>query len=426
MNKIMQKKHNARIYPIYKMFSWDLLFYYAISFVFLVQVKNLSPAMVMFTDALYPLFKIINQIPATVMIDKIGKVKSLIFANIILAIYLIIMIFANNIGLVILSYFIMAIAFSIKNVAEGNLLYDSVTSRNGKGMYSKLEEIGARNYYYLDGITSMLTGFTFVINGYLPMIISLIFVIISIIISTRFKEIYKIEEQNGSFKQKILDYKEELTTASKFIFQSKRLQAIMVFVFFFNGIIYISYTLRESLLTEINISPEFFAIIISTLTIISGIAAHLQEKIHGIFRNRALTFMAIIYVSTFLLVGLVTGLNINWFVMIALTLALFAIQYAIQSPYSVLRAKYLKSFATVSMRTKIDSTYNVIESISQSLMAFISSYFLTVFTVRENFILTGVAFGIILFIVLIWMRDKFGLKPEQYNKKDIEYEEITK
>ena len=30
------KKNNARLYPIYKMFSWDLLFYYAISFIFLV------------------------------------------------------------------------------------------------------------------------------------------------------------------------------------------------------------------------------------------------------------------------------------------------------------------------------------------------------------------------------------------------------
>ena len=31
---IRDKKNNARLYPIYKMFSWDLIFYYAISFVF--------------------------------------------------------------------------------------------------------------------------------------------------------------------------------------------------------------------------------------------------------------------------------------------------------------------------------------------------------------------------------------------------------
>ena len=29
------KKYNRKIYPIYKMFSWDLLFYYSIIFLFL-------------------------------------------------------------------------------------------------------------------------------------------------------------------------------------------------------------------------------------------------------------------------------------------------------------------------------------------------------------------------------------------------------
>ena len=59
---IKNKRRNARLYPIYKMFSWDLLFYYAISFVFLVEVKGFSAAQVMLTDALYPILKIILNI----------------------------------------------------------------------------------------------------------------------------------------------------------------------------------------------------------------------------------------------------------------------------------------------------------------------------------------------------------------------------
>ena len=100
MNKrelIKIKKNNARLYPIYKMFSWDLLFYYAISFVFLVQVKNFTIAQVMLTDALYPIFKIVLNIPSITIIDKLGKRKSLLLANIILAIYLVLLIFCNGI-----------------------------------------------------------------------------------------------------------------------------------------------------------------------------------------------------------------------------------------------------------------------------------------------------------------------------------------
>ena len=161
---IKLKKHNARLYPIYKMFSWDLLFYYAIAFVFLVETKGFSPAQVMLTDALYPIFKIILNLPSITIVDKLGKIKSVILANCILATYLFTLMFCNNVIQLLLSYIIMAFAFSIKSIAESNILYESVSHKKGKGMFSKIEEIGARNYYFLDGFSSLSTGFLFVIN----------------------------------------------------------------------------------------------------------------------------------------------------------------------------------------------------------------------------------------------------------------------
>ena len=43
-DKKMSKKrrNNAILYPIYKMFSWDLLCYYSIEFLFLTITKGLS------------------------------------------------------------------------------------------------------------------------------------------------------------------------------------------------------------------------------------------------------------------------------------------------------------------------------------------------------------------------------------------------
>ena len=73
---IINKKKNARLYPVFKMFSCNLLFYYAIAFIFLVYVKNFTPSQVMFTDALLPAFKILLNIPSTIIVDKIGKRNS--------------------------------------------------------------------------------------------------------------------------------------------------------------------------------------------------------------------------------------------------------------------------------------------------------------------------------------------------------------
>ena len=419
---INMKKKNARLYPIYKMFSWDLLFYYAIAFVFLVEVKGFSPAQVMLTDALYPIFKIILNIPSVTIIDKLGKVKSLILANVILAIYLILLLFCNGVLNLIFIYIIMAFAFTIKSIVESNILYDSVSHKKGKGMFSKIEEIGARNYYLLDGITSLATGFLFVVNGYLPMIISLMFVIISIALSTCFKEININEKKDTrSFKTKILDYKDELKTAFKFIFKSHRLQAIMIFTLFFDGLIYTSYTLRESMLTELGISAEYFAIIISSLTIVSGVFASLQEKIHSKFKNRALTFIVITYVPTFILIGIISMLNISIIIKLLLILLMYIIQYALQSPYYTLSSVYIKNFTTLEIRTKIASTFDLIKSISQFGVAMFASYLLNIATVGNNFIIIGILFLIIMVAILIYIKPRFGLKPEDYRKEDIQF-----
>lgn len=48
-----------------------------------------------------------------------------------------------------ISIFISSFSFALKSVAEPNLLYDSVTQRKGKGMYAKIDGIGARNYYFI-------------------------------------------------------------------------------------------------------------------------------------------------------------------------------------------------------------------------------------------------------------------------------------
>lgn len=65
----------------------------------------------------------------------------------------------------------------------------------------------------------------------------------------------------------------------------------MLFVFLFSGTIYISYTLREGLLEELNVFPQYFAMIISTLTIISGVFVSFQEIIFFIVMIFVLLWM---------------------------------------------------------------------------------------------------------------------------------------
>ena len=73
--KLQEKKNNnIKVYKKYRVFSWDLLFYYAIIYLFLTIEKKITPAQVLQFDAFYILFKFITQIPSTLIIQKIGKI----------------------------------------------------------------------------------------------------------------------------------------------------------------------------------------------------------------------------------------------------------------------------------------------------------------------------------------------------------------
>ena len=61
-NSKKMSKRNMSLFPIYKILSWDYLFFYTIYFLFLTQVKGLTAADVVLKTAFYSLFIMILQI----------------------------------------------------------------------------------------------------------------------------------------------------------------------------------------------------------------------------------------------------------------------------------------------------------------------------------------------------------------------------
>ena len=73
-NEDLEKKNkNIKLFPFYKMISWDLLFYYAIIFLYLIQAKGLTAPQVLLAEALYNLATILCLIPSGKIVDKIRK-----------------------------------------------------------------------------------------------------------------------------------------------------------------------------------------------------------------------------------------------------------------------------------------------------------------------------------------------------------------
>lgn len=418
------RRQNAKLFPIYKMFSWDLLFFYSIEFLFYTITKKVTPSEVLIINGFYLLFRIIMQIPAVAITDFLGKRKSMILGNSMLIVYVLILMLGPGAISIIIADLIFSLGYDIKTIAESNLLYDSVSTKGGDGLYSKLDAKGGSWYYILDGIASLTAGYLFVINNYIPIFICLGFVIISTILSFKFKDIYEVKKEKiekVEMKKILKNYGNDLKSVFQFILKSKRMKALILFQIVFYSLIEIVDIYNSSLLVEIGIPEEQFSMIFAVLTFIGGISISLKRKIEKKFRNRTLAFLSLLYIGACIIIGIITNTFVST-MMIPIILVMLAIHKICTSIWYILEAKYVRNFTKEQVRNKITFTYEFIGGIAASIFSMLGGLLIEIIDVKQAFLVVGLLALACMVVVLDYMRTRFGLKPEQYDKNDIELE----
>ena len=426
------KKHNIGIYYIYKAFSYDLLFYYAISFIFLNIFKGLTPAEIVFADAFFPLFKVFFQVPAALLVNRLGKRNCLIIGNTSLFVYMIFVLGCNFYQIMIIANVFMAFGFVLKNLCESNILYDSLQGDPDKlKKYSKIEGRSNGLYYYMSAATSIIAGLTYNINPYFPMLLCMGCIFLSIICSYLFREVpidltnpnEEHEKDQGMF-ERIRSYRKDLRNAFKFIFSSSRLRGLIMFNAIFASMVLLLTSYRRSLLIDIGITATQVGFIFAFLELVSGLASSITIKFHKKLRNKALTYLGLYYAFSIIISGLVVYLDIPFAIIFAFVMIAQIIQFGAKGPYYTLIKQYLSSFASSSMRIKIFAANSIIEGIAACLFSLFGAWILTFVNTAKASILLGSIFFILFIVVLEYMRSRVGLKPEEYDPEEIRFKEV--
>ena len=325
MKQEIAMKYNRRIFPLYKGFGWDPLFYSAIIFLFLTEVKGISPAKVMYAESIYSLFLLLLQIPATILIEKIGSRKALILGTIFATIQIIMMIFINNFIFLIIAYFMSAFGNAIKDIARNTLLYDSTKICKGKNSFGNINAKGSSLSYALSATTSIFTGYLFVINPYIPLVLSSFISVFAVIIAYRFEEV-EIEKTKKTTRSKSI---KDIGQGIKFILKSKRLKSLFLFTSIFVGVLMMISTYEKSLLTDLQVAPQYFGMIFAILTLVQCFSVRYQDKIHNTFKNKTLAFISVPIFLSFIITGIVANLDLNF--SFTIIIVMFTFLYIISS-----------------------------------------------------------------------------------------------
>lgn len=409
------RKQNMKIYPYYRAISMDLIFYYAIEFLFLTQVKQLSSSDVVLGGAFYAVFMIIFQIPASIIIDKIGTKRCMIIANIFNAIFITLIMGCKNLGTLIFAQFMSAICFSLKDISDAALIQYSIPETKMQGeIFSKLEGRGAKYYYLLNALTYICSGFLYVINPYIPIIGSLFFAILSIFMSFGFREI----EENKKEKQDTEQYLKEMWQGVKFIANSQRLRSLFLYSGIAWGIFCLMGTYRASLLVDIDTPEQIITIIAAIISVAASIGSKKQIQFHNFFRNKSLSAILFIITISIVIVGLAGIINFSYEITLSIIVISFVLIAFVKGISGVLSTRYLGNFANEKIITQIYAVNAISRNTFRAIIGFLGSYLLRITNTINSIMLVGIILLVTVLGLVAYMKTRLGLKPNEYDENE--------
>lgn len=414
------RKYNIKLYPNYVMLSYNLLFYFGINIMFLSEAKGFTDSQILFSNTMFAIFLIILQLPVTLIIAKIGNKNSAIIGNILNVVWGLIMIILTRFEGLVLSQFVRAFAVSIKYIAESNLLTHSLPlSSRSDIIHANIMKKGYQRYYVFQAITTVLAGFMYEMNPYIPIFMSMVCSCLAVLLACSFTDIRYEKQRRNNEIYTLNKYYKDLVKGLRFTFTSKRLLPLFLFTGIIYGTINLSTTYELAILQHLGMAPKLIGIFYALLALFNGIFSRDALKFNNKHQNRSLVNILIQYALAFIMIGTITIINVDDYIKVIVIVIISIILASLHGVFSILQKKYFNSFSTYKVSPSINSVKHIIDNTFIIITTYIGSLTLMFYNIGSSIIIVGVILVIISILLFEFSKDKLGLKPNQYNKKDI-------
>lgn len=419
------RKNNMKLYPIYKMVGFDLMFLYAIQILFLIQVKGTSTSEAVMLGAFYAIFSIIFSIPLNIVVSRIGKKNSMLLGNIFNLIYILMLIFGNHYIIFVLGEFFEAIGFALKGITESAFLNESIPKAKEKSeIFTRIDGSGYSKYSYFNAMAMLLSGILYDVNPYIPLLCAGGCIVFAIILCANFEhtsDLYTIVDGEEDKDKPISQILTELKLSLKFIIKSNRLRALLLMSATIIGLVKLMVSYSPALLEAAGCSATIIGIISAIMELAKGFFSNKANEFNKLFRNKSLTILIITVTLSMIISGAILLIKVPFLVQVSIITLAFTLIYMSKGIYQVLRCRYLNNFSNSKFLHNLYSVDGILENVSRMTVTFIATIFLNLTNIKWSIIIVGVLFLFIGLLISKYMKKRVGLKPEEYSKEDIEF-----
>ena len=389
---------NIKIYYMYSTFA-ELLILGPILVLFLIA-KGLSFTEIMILQSIAAISVILFEVPTGVTADKLGRKLTLIMGSALWAISLTIYILGSNFIVFALAEVIFSLGATFKSGADVALIYDTLKSNGQEKEFQAIEGHARSLALYAQAIGSVIAGFVYEVNIYLPMVISIGFMLVTIIITSGFKE----PPSSLSKRISIKVYYEQIKNSGSYILKHEKLKALILysmifFVFYRTGFWYF-----QPYMENVDIPVKYFGIIFFVFNVTAALASKYSHYFMEKTKPKTLTIMSALLIISFILLGTIT-------VWIGFVAILF--QQLARGVYRPVMNKYLNKHIPSDKRSTVLSFQSLANNLTVALAFPFMGKLKDSLDIFNTHLILALLMIILTFISLRYMNSRLGLKKTQ-------------
>ncbi len=362
-----QVRKFCRKYVFFASFTDDLVFLAIVDTLFLSIVKGLSASQIALLTPISSIISILLQPYLLKIIHKVGNTKSMRLGALSMLIASLLITFGNQFAVLVLGRAFREIAYVFLNM-ENICLKNNLNYVHKEDEYILIRNKVTLFYALITAVISVISGFLFNANGYLPMILNCILCFACFGLSftmrdmTKYDIIGEQEIQKAKGKPSIIVY-----------------VAILSYTFFYTAVtigqanskLFIQYQLNDVLDTAA--TATYFSLIITLSRFVRIVSNALFDKMYRKLKDKINIALAAGLIMAFVLIIVGAGITENVVARISTMACGFFLILAVRDPFKIYIQDLILRVTKEEEQQAIFANLELAKKMGQTLIGFVVS-----------------------------------------------------
>ena len=424
---------NVKMHPLLNALTWDVIFVWTISTIFLSNVKGLSYSQIVFLDSILMFAGCVFCIPIQKLFKNVIPKIALRIGLVCYAGFLLLLMVGTNFVTFALGYVLLSIGYAIGSIKVNPILTDSLAELKRDKDYNRVFGKGYSLYYIIECVGAIGITYVYSWKPYMCFVLSFAMVAIGFVLTLFFKEPKKFPACNleGDANPEPAPKSKEVKSDSYLkILKSSFFIFLLFYAFMLRGILSIStssYKIYLNQLIDAKVIPMWaFGIMFAMSRLLTAILNKYQFKFNLKFGVRSLLLINISLVFCFVVVGVLYLISPTSIINMILIVICCCVLCSLRSPNQIFVNNYLRICMPKKNLESAHAVKTTVEYLGYTLLNFTYAGLLSAF--NDNLGKTNLTYiaifaiplivSMMLFIKILCKKhaEKFTIIKDEYTK----------